>query len=226
MRTDEDIKRDVVDQLYWDTRVEAAKVEVLVDNGTVTLAGGVPSYQAKNAAYDDTWTVAGIKSVINRLEVRYPTTLTPPADADIKTAVENALRYDAHIFTYKIDVTVKKCWVTLLGTVDTYWRKRQAEETASKVYGVSGVTNELGVVPTEKISDEIIARQVINAIRRNTNAHIDEITITINNGEVTLTGTVPSYAVKQAIYNAAYYTAGVVNVHDQIGVSQHLLELV
>lgn len=185
MRTDAEIKREVMDQLYWDPGVDATKVAVTVANGVVTLAGYVPSAEAKNAAYDNAWTIAGLRSVVNRLEICYPaTTLIPPSDEAIKTAVENALWCGAQILTYKIDVIVKNRWVTLTGTVDTYWRKQQAEETTAQVEGVLGVTNELGVVPTQKPQDEIIARKVINTLRHNTNVNIDKVTVTVNNGVV------------------------------------------
>ena len=41
---DETIDKQVVDQLYWDSRVNASEVAVTVQNGKVTLHGTVPSY--------------------------------------------------------------------------------------------------------------------------------------------------------------------------------------
>lgn len=58
-RTEEQIKRDVVDQLFWDIRVDASDVTVEVSNGTVTLRGTVPTYLAAKAAIDDSWCVLG-----------------------------------------------------------------------------------------------------------------------------------------------------------------------
>ena len=42
--TDETIKTQVVDQLVWDSRVDAADVGVTVKKGSVTIKGMVPSY--------------------------------------------------------------------------------------------------------------------------------------------------------------------------------------
>jgi osmotically-inducible protein OsmY len=39
VRTDEGIKVDIVDQLSWDTRVDAADVTVMVENGRRDLRG-------------------------------------------------------------------------------------------------------------------------------------------------------------------------------------------
>lgn len=54
MAIDEKIKKNVTDQLYWDHRVDASDVQIEVDEGVVTLSGNVPSFTAKDAAYDDT----------------------------------------------------------------------------------------------------------------------------------------------------------------------------
>ncbi|MFO7783893.1 MAG: BON domain-containing protein [Thermodesulfobacteriota bacterium] len=65
-RTDERIKKDVVDELYWDDRVNASEVYVEVSNGTVTLRGEVPTYFSKTAAHDDALEILGVVSVRNQ----------------------------------------------------------------------------------------------------------------------------------------------------------------
>lgn len=43
IRADEEIKRDLVDELYWDYRVDASNVKAEVSDGKVRLTGTVPS---------------------------------------------------------------------------------------------------------------------------------------------------------------------------------------
>ena len=43
-RTDEDIKMDVVEQLGWDSRVDASRVLVTVVERMVTLEGAVDAF--------------------------------------------------------------------------------------------------------------------------------------------------------------------------------------
>jgi len=43
-RSDEVIKKDVVDELYWDNRIDASKVTATVNDGAVTLAGAGPRH--------------------------------------------------------------------------------------------------------------------------------------------------------------------------------------
>ena len=43
-QTDQQIKKNIVDQLYWDYRVDAAEVQVQVYGGEVTLTGQASGY--------------------------------------------------------------------------------------------------------------------------------------------------------------------------------------
>ncbi|TFF85228.1 BON domain-containing protein, partial [Candidatus Heimdallarchaeota archaeon] len=42
MTTDEEIKKKLTDQLYWDTRVDASDIDIDVNGSSVTLSGKVP----------------------------------------------------------------------------------------------------------------------------------------------------------------------------------------
>ncbi|MFW6153885.1 MAG: BON domain-containing protein [Planctomycetota bacterium] len=43
-KTDEEVKTEVVEELRWDSGVDASKVQVEVDDGVVKLSGHVPSW--------------------------------------------------------------------------------------------------------------------------------------------------------------------------------------
>jgi osmotically-inducible protein OsmY len=218
MAIDEKIKKNVTDQLYWDHRVDASDVQIEVDDGVVTLSGNVPSFTAKDAAYDDTWFVDGVRLVLNDLDVEYVTERKMPTDEDIQRYVIDKLRWNPDLAAYKIEVSVSRGWVTLEGTVDAYWKKVRARMEASEVIGVLGVTNKLAVVPTESIEDERIAEDVIAAMDRHVLVNPQEVNVRVNDGVVTLTGTVPSWRVKTAAHDAALYTYGVIDIVDELDV--------
>lgn len=67
VRSDEDIKRDIEDSLFWDTWVDSTRVDVEVQNGVVTLTGTVSSIIEKRAAGDDAWDVPGVIDVKNEI---------------------------------------------------------------------------------------------------------------------------------------------------------------
>ncbi len=208
----EEKKKDIVDAMYWDSRVDASDVSVRVDDSEATLHGTVPSFRARRAAEDDAWSVSGIYNVNNQLNVRY--TAPPPPDADIQANVESVLLWNADIDSTRIDVSVDTGIVTLNGTVDTYWQRWRAENLAKDVNGVLEVINELTVVPGESILDENIANQIIRAYERNSIIDPDSVTVKVENGEVTLTGEVSSWYAHMRAEEIAAATLGVIFVEN------------
>src|SRR5437870_8091857 len=140
VRTDEDIQRDVLEELKWDTYVRPNEIGVAVKDGIVTLTGWVDLYVKKIAAEQAAHRVPGVKAVANDIEVRLPGS-AERTDADLAAAVLNALKWDAAIPADKLDVTVSRGWVTLKGEVDYAFQKRDAERAVERLAGVKGVTN-------------------------------------------------------------------------------------
>jgi hyperosmotically inducible protein len=215
-RSSEDIRKDVGDQLYWDGRVDAAGVEVKVVDGTVRLGGTVPTHSARRAAEEDAWQVPGVKSVENGLAVAYPDEVEVPADEEIGANLANILRWDADLENADIDVAVASGWVTLRGTVGAYWKKRRAEDLAVTLTGVQGVRNELAVVPSGIYEDRLIADSIIAALERNINGDVESMSVQVNGGQVTLTGSVSDLPAFRAAQEAAEYTPGVVAVSNEL----------
>ncbi len=91
METDEKIKKDVVDQLFWDGRVDSSEIQVAVSEGAVTLSGNVQSFAARQAAESDALSIPGVVALKNLLTVKYPKTTPVPGDDEIKRNIENVL---------------------------------------------------------------------------------------------------------------------------------------
>ncbi|HEU0291183.1 MAG TPA: BON domain-containing protein [Anaerolineales bacterium] len=215
IKTDENIAKDVVDSLYWDSRVDASKVSVTVDDGIVTLSGTVPSYAEKVASSEDARLITGVRDIDNQLKVDYRAKV--PTDSEVKSNISHALTWDYFLGPHNIDVSVDAGWVTLEGTVDAFWKKVRAEDLTFG-RGVVGVTNKIAVVPTQTIVDEKLAENIVNALDRNISVDVDDINVTVDKGTVTLTGSVPTWSSKQAAYNAARYAHGVKHVNDLVAV--------
>jgi osmotically-inducible protein OsmY len=217
------IKRDIVDQLSWDNRIDASDISVKVDDGAVTLSGEVQSFRARDAATSNAWLVDGVLSVNNQLTVSYIKPTTLPTDDEIREEILNSFRWNPDLRSYRIAVTVDKGWVTLEGAVDAYWKKVIAESDAASTRGVISVTNKIAIVPTKSIADEMIAEDIIDAIERNVRVSADDVDVTVTDGEVTLNGTVPNSAAKIAAYDSALYTAGVKMVRDNLNVQEPVM---
>src|SRR5262245_25518266 len=103
-RSDPDIRRDVLDELRWDARVQPNAIDVAVEDGVVTLAGWVDSYIKKWTAERAAQRVKGVRAVANEVDVRLPGS-SVRADADLAAAATRALAWDALVPAGQLEVT-------------------------------------------------------------------------------------------------------------------------
>lgn len=218
MTTDELIKTNVTDQLFWDGRVDASKIKISVDDGTVNLEGNVNSLMAREAASADAWQVSGVHWVNNNLDVDLTTLESTVTDRQLEKNIRNRLAWDREISDDTFEISVKDGIATLEGTIDSFWKKVRAESAIMGLSGVVRVANNLAVVPTEDFSDEAIAKDIIASMNRNRWIDPEDLNMTVEKGEVTLTGTVPTWSAKRAAHEAALYTPGVIMVNDRLSV--------
>src|SRR5438270_190749 len=95
-RTDEEIQRDVLNELKFEPRVQPNEIGVVVKDGVVALTGWVDSYAKKWAAEEAAHRVRGVLAVANDIEVRLPTA-AERTDADVAAAAVRALEWDAAV---------------------------------------------------------------------------------------------------------------------------------
>lgn len=219
IRPSEKIKKDVVDELYWDASVDASNVKVTVTGSEVTLEGTVPNFATRYDAAVDAWGIEGVKKVNNNLTVRFPTTFTAPTDAEIERNAKSTLMWKPDIYSPDINVSVKNGTVVLEGTVDMYWKRWKAENLLSDLIGVKEIKNHLAVVPGDGFIDKNIAADIENALKRSLYVNAEDVAVKVNDGKVTLSGTVPTYYSRMKAFDAAINTAGVTDVNNYIVVT-------
>jgi osmotically-inducible protein OsmY len=216
IHTDENIQRDVQEELTWDIRVRPNEIGVVVKDGIVSLTGWVESYLNKTAAEEDAHRVSGVRAVANDIEVHLPGS-AERTDPDLAGAALNVLKWDAGIPTDKIDITVSHSWVTLKGVVNYYFQKRDAERAIERLSGVRGVSNLLTVKPQPAPQD--LKSQIEKALVRNAQTDANRITVEVQGSAVILRGTVSSYVEKKAAEEAACSASGVTEVDNRMLVS-------
>ncbi|MBD3419109.1 MAG: BON domain-containing protein [Chitinivibrionales bacterium] len=212
MPTNEKIKKDIVDMLYWDNRIDASKVNVEVTDGNVALTGNVPTFRARNAAFDDACSVAGARSVENDVVVSWIMPPEIPTDEEIAGRINDVLLWSADIDHSTIEVEVTDGWVTLRGTVASYWKKMRTEDLVSEVRGIVSISNELAVTPTEQYLDRAIAEDIVAALERDSAIDPEFIDVKVEDGVVTLSGKVLTWADSRTVGRIARLTAGVRDV--------------
>jgi osmotically-inducible protein OsmY len=216
MKSDEEIERDVREELKWDPDLDAEDIAVSVKNGVVTLAGFTRSYSDRLEAEAAAKRVAGVLAIANDIEVRLPAIDQRP-DPDIAQDAVAALKAELPISYDRIKVIVKDGWVTSEGAVEWQYQKTTAENAVRKVKGVKGVTNVITVKP--KVEPSELQRKIMEAFKRNAQVDANRITVEANGSEVILKGTVRSWIEREEAERVAWSAPGVTKVDDRIVVS-------
>lgn len=215
MKTDSEIKKDVLSELQWDPLISETKVGVTVNEGVVTLTGHLDTYAEKVAAKRAAGRVSGVKAIALEIDV-IPIGSHQRSDTEIALAVEHALSWNTSVPQDRVKVTVEKGWVTLTGDLDWNFQRRAVERMVRPLKGVVGISDniQLRTLPVplklqERIQ-EALTRQAMREARR--------IEVSVEGSEVTLRGHVHSWAERNAVEGASWSAPGVTCVNNQLTV--------
>jgi osmotically-inducible protein OsmY len=216
--SDEEIAERVREDLFWDSRVDEEGLQVQVFDHAVTLRGEVSSTYSREVAEEIAWSVEGVVTVVNNLDVE--TEEDYPVDTVISNNIRSRLNLNTDLDATEITVSVQGNTARVNGEVDTYWEKTEAEDIARGVPGVQRVVNSLTVVPTERIRDERIAEEISLAVDRNVFIDEDNVTIRVADGVVELSGVVEDRYAYNAVADIARLTQGVREVDNNMVIDE------
>lgn len=216
MKTDSQLQQDVMNELKWEPSVKATHIGVEVQNGVVTLTGHVENYGEKWHAEKAAQRVFGVKALAVEMDVKL-LGISERSDADIAQSVKNVLLWTTFLPLDAVKVMVEKGWVTLSGVVDWNYQKTSASKGVRYLMGVKGVSNQITIKPSLTVSS--IKDDIEAALKRRFRNEGNHITIAVNGGDVTLSGTVHTWADRNMITHAAWGTAGVTKVTDNLTIS-------
>jgi osmotically-inducible protein OsmY len=217
MKTDSVLQQDVSSELNWEPSVRSAHIGVVVKDGVVTLAGEVDSYAEKWNAERAALRVSGVKALATELKVHLPS-LSQRTDADIAAAVQNVLEWGYSLTVGRqIKVLVENGWVTLSGPVDWQFQKQAAAESVRPLMGVIGVINEISIKPAAFA--KIVKSEIEAALGRTSISDARKISVDVHGTDITLSGSVHSWADRETATNSAWGTPGVTNVVDMLTLS-------
>lgn len=216
MKTDTQLQSDVLAELKWDPSFNAAEIGVEVSNGVVTLSGHVDKYAEKWAAERAAQKVTGVKALAIELDVTLPGA-SNRSDADIARTAENVLEWTTNWPKDHVKVMVEKGWVTLSGELDYEYQRQLASSSVRHLMGVTGVSNQLTIKSI--LTSSTVKSDIEAALKRRALTDAQEIMITVNGGEVTLTGVVHSWSERDMVSDSVWNTPGVTDVNDNISVA-------
>lgn len=215
MKTDAQLRTDVIQELEWDPAVKAHHVGVSVSDGVVTLTGHLETYAEKFAIERAVQRVEGVRALAVELDVK----LAPShhrSDTEIAEAAESAFAWHALIPHERLRVKVEKGWVTLNGELDWDYQRSAAEKAVRQLTGVVGVTNHIKLRPVVTPGD--VTARIRDALSRHAEREARHIDVSVAGSTVTLRGKVGSWAERAAAQGAAWSAPGISLVVNQLTV--------
>jgi osmotically-inducible protein OsmY len=213
MKTDDQIKRDVMDELLWEPLLLASEIGVAVKSGVVTLSGIVDSYAKKLSAERAAKRVSGVKVVALDIQVGVSPRFAK-SDTEIAEAVLNALKWHTAVQENNIKIKVEDAIVKLEGEVEWEYQRNNAKLAIENLSGVKAVINLITVKP--KISADDLEKKISAAFHRNATLDAGKIMVKVSGNRVILNGSVRSFAESDDAEDAAWAAPGVLNVENNL----------
>jgi osmotically-inducible protein OsmY len=215
--SDSALAKWVGEELYVDFRITKPwNVLVKCKGGHVDLWGTLPTLRQKLLAQQDAANVVGVAWVSDRIIVKCPWR----EDLDISADARFALGSDYEIANDNITLAVNNGSVTLKGDVTTSYERSQAEKDVSGVLGVVDVINDIVIYWGPRFFDKPLGERIANRLTGNwkTSPVAEKITVSVQNGAVTLTGDVDNWAQYNEAVRVVFLTQGVRRVDNRLKV--------
>jgi osmotically-inducible protein OsmY len=216
MKSDAEIRDDVINELQWDPQiVDPEAIGVAVVDGAVTLTGHVPTYAEKLAAARAAERVYGVKAVANGIKVKLSG--APRDDSDIARAIAHVLEWNVQVPEGRVKARVENGWVTLEGEVDYDYQRCEVQRMVRQVRGVIGVTNSITIKPPA--SPERVQEAIEETFKREAEVDARHIKVEVSDHTAKLYGHVHSLKEANAATTAAASAPGVAKVESHLLVS-------
>ena len=147
------------------------------------------------------------------------------SDEEITSAVEREVGYDPVAGPQHVTATTEDGIVTLRGVTSNLLAKERAERIAETVRGVRAVVNLVEVQPPAALPDERIQQYVQDAFAMSPALRLLDITTSVEDGTVTLTGTANSRAAWDLAGTVAKGVRGVREVRNDMDIEWDVTRL-
>ena len=140
-------------------------------------------------------------------------------DKQIQQHVEDGLQQERAIHDRQIRVAVTNGVVTLSGTLDNVEEKCLAGLIAWWVPGVTDCDNQIAIEPAMDLADDALLDVIRQAFEKDVLVNPSAIGVAVQDGTVTLMGSVGSEEERTAAEHDAYYIWGVQHVINRLAIT-------
>ena len=140
-------------------------------------------------------------------------------DGEIQQDVLDELTWDAAVDARNLGVSVAAGIATITGQVSAYAETREAERLAEMIPGVKDVIVNIDVVTVKAFSDAALERAIAHTLEWAAYLPDDVVSARVEDGWVTLSGTVPWGFQRQNAEGAVRYMKGVKGLTNAIKVA-------
>lgn len=141
----------------------------------------------------------------------------PLSDKDIASAIRYGFWNDDGVKADALQVIVADGVATLEGRVDNLAERHRAVEICQDIKGVRSVVDRISVTPT-KVPDAQLQSDIQKALSSVPASNTSRIMVSVNDGEVTLSGKVESWAEKRLVEVELYGVRGVKDIHNDLSI--------
>lgn len=217
MKTDSQIQTDVLQELKWDPSIAHEHIGVVVDGAIVTLSGRVPTYFEKWAAEKAVQRVAGVKAVVEKIEVKLPDSHERD-DKSLAKAIVDQFKWNVQVPDQSVKVRVEDGWVELTGEVEWEFQRRATEKCVRGLTGVKGISNNISI-QEKRIQPQLIKQKIEDALKREVEREAQRISVEVSGSKVILSGNVHSFREMWDARGVAFNTPGVTSVDNNLRIT-------
>lgn len=211
--TDQELRTFVTDELQYDPSVEAQRISVVAESGTVTLSGETTSLTEKHNVKRSTMRVRGVSSIVDKMTVRDPGS-AGATDADLAEVATKMLDWTADVPTKSVKATVQNHVITLSGNVAWDYQREAATRAVENLRGITEIKNTMMIdQPTSKSP---AMNLVAAALKRSSLADSKAIHVDVKDHELLLNGNVGSFAEYRQAERIAWASPGVIKVTNNL----------
>ena len=203
-----------MDAIRWEPVLRATKIIVDVKDGIVTLTGHVNNFPQKLEVEQVVKRIAGVKAIVEKIDVQHEEGWKVLDDEDIATAVLQTLEWNWKIPKERIKVKVEDGWVYLEGELLWNYQKLEAVQAILRIEGIKGVTN--NIVLHSREQDTIEKKSIEQQIQQSWALQSCHVDVNVIGTNVSLIGTVGSIYQKEEAGCIAWNTPGIWSMENKL----------